>query len=153
MLEIRPITFKAACAYIDEHHRHNKPPRGMEFCISVWDSSSLAGVIVAGRPVARAFDDGRCLEVNRSCTTGARNANSMLYGAARRAAWAMGYRRIITYTRADESGDSLRAAGFVMVGVIPARKSWAESSVKLRGIRDQVGDGGVERVLWECVRS
>ena len=51
-----------------------------------------------GRPVSRYLDDGLTLEVNRLCTTGAENACSMLYGAAARAARAMGYQKIITYT-------------------------------------------------------
>ncbi len=66
-----------------------------------------------------------------------------------RAAKAMGYQRCITYTQADESGASLRAAGFVRVKELPPRKSWAESSVALRSKRDPVGNGGVPRVLWE----
>lgn len=103
---------------------------------------------MAGRPVARFFDDGLTLEVNRACTDGTRNANSMLYGAVRRAAWGMGYRRIITYTQADESGASLRAAGFEQIKTLPARSSWAESKATL----EPVGNGGVERVLWEVTR-
>jgi len=110
----------------------------------------MVGVACAGRPVARHFDDGLTIEVNRSCTDGARNANSMLYGAVWRAAKAMGYRRAITYTQAEESGASLRAAGWVRVKSIAPRGSWAESSVALKGLRDPVGNGGVERVLWEC---
>ncbi|HBA4330140.1 TPA: hypothetical protein J5G02_005064, partial [Escherichia coli] len=88
----------------------------------------------------------------RTCTTGERNANSALYGAVWRAAKAMGYQRCITYTQADESGASLRAAGFVRVKELPPRKSWAESSVALRSKRDPVGNGGVPRVLWEIRR-
>lgn len=107
---------------------------------------------MAGRPVARFFDDGLTLEVNRTCTDGTRNANSMLYGAVRRVAWGMGYRRIITYTQADESGASLRAAGFVLLKSLPARAGWAASSVKMKEQRDPVGNGGVERVLWEVIR-
>ncbi|EIH0164219.1 hypothetical protein E8U86_005443, partial [Escherichia coli] len=89
------------------------------------EAEQLTGVATAGRPVARHFDDGLTLEVNRTCTTGERNANSALYGAVWRAAKAMGYRRCITYTRADESGASLRAAGFVRVKELPSGKSWA----------------------------
>ena len=150
MLQIKPVTFRAACAFIAEHHRHNKPPRGHKFSVSVWQGESMVGVACAGRPVARHFDDGLTIEVNRSCTDGARNANSMLYGAVWRAAKAMGYRRAITYTQAEESGASLRAAGWVRVKSIAPRGSWAESSVALKGLRDPVGNGGVERVLWEC---
>jgi len=28
-LEIVPISFREACAFIAEHHRHHRPPRGM----------------------------------------------------------------------------------------------------------------------------
>lgn len=109
----------------------------------------LVGVAMVGRPVARAFDNGLCAEINRTCTDGARNANSKLYGACAQACKAMGYERVITYTQADEDGASLRAAGFVRVKELPARGSWAESSVKLKALRDGVGNGGVARVLWE----
>ena len=74
------------------------------------------GVAIVGRPVSRRLDDGWTLEVNRLCTTGERNACSMLYGAAWRAARAMGYKRLITYTLISEKGTSLRAAGWKCVG-------------------------------------
>lgn len=148
-LAIRPITLRQACAFIAEHHRHNKPPQGHKFSVAVYHVDEIAGVATAGRPVARHFDDGLTLEVNRSCTDGTANANSMLYGAVWRAAKAMGYRRCITYTQHDEPGTSLRAAGWRRVKDLPARRSWAESSVALRENRDPVGNGGVARVLWE----
>jgi hypothetical protein len=47
----------------------------------------------------------------------------MLYAAAWRAARAMGYRRLITYTLATEPGTSLRAVGFREVGAVKGR-SW-----------------------------
>lgn len=106
---------------------------------------------MVGRPVARHYDDGWTAEVNRSCVLdGVPNANSMLYGAAWRAAKAMGYRRLITYTQDGESGASLRGAGWRVVAERKARKSWAESSVALRDSRDPVGSGGVQRTLWEA---
>ncbi|UBM89448.1 hypothetical protein LB478_14230 [Klebsiella pneumoniae] len=121
---IVPVTFRRACEFVQAIHRHNKPPRGHKFSIGLENNGDLVGVAMAGRPIARHFDDGLTLEVNRTCTDGTRNANSMLYGAVRRAAWGMGYRRIITYTQADESGASLRAAGFSLVKTISARRSW-----------------------------
>ncbi|WP_261867030.1 XF1762 family protein [Pectobacterium carotovorum] len=152
-MNIVPISFREACDFISALHRHNKPPVGHKFSIGLRDPvGNLVGVAMAGRPVARHFDDGLTLEVNRTCTDGTRNANSMLYGAVRRAAWGMGYCRIITYTQADESGASLRAAGFVMIKKLPARGSWSESSVKRREGRDPVGNGGVARQLWEVRR-
>ncbi len=148
-MNIEPITFKKACEFVAMHHRHNKPPVGHKFSVGLRVNGELIGVAMAGRPVARHFDDGLTLEVNRTCTDGTRNANSMLYGAVWRAAKAMGYKRCITYTQHGETGASLRAAGFVMVKSLPARKSWADSSVKLKSMRDDIGNGGVERFLWE----
>ena len=149
---IVPITFRQACEFISHLHRHNKPPVGHKFSIGLKFNGVLVGVAMAGRPIARHFDDGLTLEVNRTCTDGTRNANSMLYGAVRRAAWGMGYQRIITYTQADESGASLRAAGFEKVKKLPARSGWAASSVKMKATSDPVGKGGIERVLWEAKR-
>lgn len=149
---IIPVTFRRACEFVLALHRHNKPPRGHKFSIGLEKNGALVGVAMAGRPIARHFDDGLTLEVNRTCTDGSRNANSMLYGAVRRTAWGMGYKRIITYTQCEESGASLRAAGFVLVKTLPARAGWAASSVKMKEQRDPVGNGGVERVLWEVTR-
>ena len=56
------------------------------------------------------------LEVTRLCTDGTKNACSFLYGKAARAAFALGYRRIGTYTLPDEGGASLRAAGWKLIG-------------------------------------
>jgi hypothetical protein len=149
-MKIVPITLATAKAFVGEHHRHNKPPTGWKFGVGLVDEGGdLIGVATAGRPVARHFDDGLTLEVNRTCTDGTPNANSMLYGAVWRAGKAMGYTRCITYTQAEESGASLKAAGFVQVKILASRGSWAESSVKGRDKRDPVGTGGVERVLWE----
>jgi hypothetical protein len=148
VLEIVPVTFRQACAFVTELHRHNRAPRGHKFSIGLESDGVLVGVVMVGRPVARALDDRRTAEVNRTCTDGTANANSMLYGAAWRAAKAMGYVRVYTYTQADESGASLRAAGWRIDKALDPLKSWAESSVKLRGIRDEIGTGGVERVRW-----
>ena len=153
MLSVVPVTFKAACEFVARLHRHNKPPVGHKFSIGLREGEALVGVAMAGRPIARHFDDGLTLEVNRTCTDGTPNANSALYGAVWRAAKAMGYKRAITYTQAEESGVSLRAAGWRRVKDLPARASWAESSVAARAKKDPIGNGGVARVLWEITAS
>lgn len=117
MLTVTPIDIAEANAFVSSHHRHHKPVRGAKFAIAVSDqSSTVRGVAIVGRPVARMIDDGWTLEVNRCCTDGARNACSMLYGAAWRAAKALGYRRLVTYTLPEEGGSSLRAAGWRLLG-------------------------------------
>jgi len=71
---------------------------------------------MVGRPIGRYLDDGLTLEVNRCCTDGTYNACSMLYGAACRAAKALGYKRIFTYTRESEPGTSLKASNWICDG-------------------------------------
>lgn len=111
-LRVVPLPLDQAKAFIAERHRHNKPPLGHKFSIGVMAGDRLVGVATTGRPVAQKLDDGTVAEITRVCTDGTRNACSMLYGAARRAALAMGYQRVITYTLPEEGGASLRAAGF-----------------------------------------
>lgn len=115
-MTIVPITLAEAQVFIAEHHRHHKPPIGHVFSIAVAEGETVRGVATVGRPVARMADDGWTLEVNRCCTDGARNACSMLYGAAWRVAKALGYRKLITYTLEHEGGASLRAAGWKVIG-------------------------------------
>ena len=116
-MEIVPMTLAEANAFVAEHHRHHKPVPGAKFCLGVAESDTVVGVAIIGRPVARMLDDGWTLEVNRTCVLeGYKNANSMLYGAAWRAAKALGYRRLITYTLPHEGGASLRGAGWKCVG-------------------------------------
>lgn len=80
------------------------------------ENGLLRGVAIVGRPVARHLQDGYTAEVTRLCTDGTPNACSMLYEAAWRAAKAVGYLRIITYTLPQEGGASLRAAGWHLIG-------------------------------------
>ena len=148
-LRLHPVTFAEVRAFVLQHHRHNKPPVSWKFGTSVRLNGETVGVVSAGRPVSREIQarEPLTVEVNRTCTNGSKNANSMLYGAIWRMAKAAGYTRAITYIQADEDGASLRAAGWVKVKDIPARGSWAKDSVKRQGRDDTTG--GVARQLWE----
>lgn len=112
MLEIVPMTLREANAFVEQNHRHHGPVAGHKFSIGLSDGEQIVGVAIIGRPVSRHLDDGWTLEVNRLCTDGSRNACSMLYAAAWRAARAMGYKRLVTYILESENGASLRAAGW-----------------------------------------
>jgi hypothetical protein len=150
MLRIVPLTFRDACDFVARFHRHHKAPCGAKFSLGVeTEDGELHGVIIVGRPIARAFDDKRTAEVTRSCTDETKNANSCLYAAAWRVCREMGYTRLITYTQDGESGISLQTAGWKVVAERAARKGWRESSVKLAALRDPVGSGGIARTLWE----
>ncbi|HEX7911760.1 MAG TPA: XF1762 family protein [Paraburkholderia sp.] len=139
-LQIVPISLEEANAFVSQHHRHHNPTVGHKFSIAAADGETV-------RPVARGNDDGWTLEVNRCCTDGVRNGCSMLYGAAWRAAKALGYRRLLTYTLPVEGGASLRAAGWKLIGErgggnwnVPSRPR-IDTDAALRG----------QKLLWEAV--
>ncbi len=122
ILKLIPISLADANAFVTEHHRHHKPVTGHKFSIGCTEKEVLVGVAIVGRPVSRYLDDGLTLEVNRLCTIGVKNACSFLYAAAARAAKAMGYRKIITYTLDSEPGTSLRAAGWTCFGLAGGKR-------------------------------
>jgi hypothetical protein len=116
-MELTPISIKAAKAFVDKHHRHHKPPLCGLFAVAVSDGGGVVAVAIIGRPVSRMLEDGYTAEVTRMCALdGAKNACSMLYGAAWRACRALGYKRLVTYTLKSEGGASLRASGYREVG-------------------------------------
>jgi len=114
-LQLQPITLKEAQRFVKDNHSHHGPPVGWLFGVAVNNGEKVVGVAIAGRPVARHFDDGQTVEITRCCTDHTRNVASKLYGALVRAARALGYRRVITYTLKSESGDSLKAAGWKVI--------------------------------------
>lgn len=117
-LELHPLTIGEAQTFVGQHHRHHKAPVGGLFAVGLTDGERVVGCAVVGRPVARMNADGWTAEVTRLCVLDdIPNGCSMLYRAAWRAARALGYRRLLTYTLASETGGSLRGAGFKLIGV------------------------------------
>lgn len=111
-----PLDLDLANEFVGRLHRHHVPVVGHKFSTGAMVGEQLVGVVIVGRPVSRHRDDGMTLEVTRLCTDGTRNACSFLYGAAARAAFALGYSKIGTYTLPSEGGASLRAAGWRLIG-------------------------------------
>ena len=146
-LHLIPVSFADACGFVKLWHRHLAPPIGHRFSVAVADEAGvLRGVVIVGRPVARSYDNGTTVEVTRLATDGTPNAGSMLYAAAWRAAKALGYRRVVTYILADEeTGASLRAAGYRVVAQRPPRAGWTTPSPP----REDRGADGVPRTLFE----
>lgn len=112
MMKIKHIELKEANAFIEKYHRHHKAVRGHRFSIACYDDERLCGVAIVGRPVARGIDQFDTVEILRLCTDGTYNACSFLYGATKRVAKALGYKKVITYILDSENGTSLRASGF-----------------------------------------
>lgn len=147
-LTVIPCALKDANAFVAQHHRHHQPVVGHKFSLAVCTPDEVVrGVAIVGRPVARRLDDGWTLEVTRLATDGTPNACSALYGAARRAVFALGYRRLGTYTLPEEGGASLRAAGWRCLGVAGGG-SWNS------GKRPRVDRHPTQQKLrWEASRS
>jgi hypothetical protein len=146
-LHLVPVRSRVACAFVSMWHRHHKPPQGQIFAVgAATDDKVLRGVAIVGRPVARLLDNGQTLEVTRVATDGTHNVNSLLYGACWRAARALGYTRLITYTQAGETGASLRATGWHVVAERPPHPGWDRPN------RPRVARGTEEiaRTLWEA---
>ena len=146
-LHLVPVSQRVAKDCVTRWHRHNPAPVGDLFRVGVADDiGTLVGVGIASRPVARAYQDGQTVEVVRVSTDGTHNAGSMLYAALTRAAFALGYTRVITYTQAGESGATLRAAGWRVIAERPARSGWNAPSRP----RDDARYLTVVRTLWEA---
>ena len=114
----RPIPVRHAMKFNASTHRRLPTVTGCMWAVAAEIDSNLVGVAIVGHPNARLANDGRCLEVLRvAVVEGARNACSALYGACSRAARGMGAEDMWTFVHEDESGHSLRAAGWVKVAV------------------------------------
>ena len=110
-LQLHHIELKDANAFVEQHHRHHKRAQGHRFSLGATIQGHLVGVAIVGRPVG-GHHQGDWVEVTRLCTDGSLNACSFLYGAAARAAKALGFDRIQTYILEEEHGSSLKATGW-----------------------------------------
>lgn len=146
-LHLVPVRSRQAKEFVRAWHGHHAPPAGQVFAVGAADEDgTLRAVAIVGRPVARHLDDGTTLEVTCTASDGVRNANSSLYAASWRAAKALGYRRLITYTQDGESGASLRGAGWRLIAARPPRPGWHTPSRP----RTAHGNDHIARFLWEA---
>ena len=139
------LRLSEANEFVAKLHRHHPPVVGHIFSLGAVLDGALVGVVIVGRPVARMRDDGLTAEVTRLCTDGTRNACSFLYGKAARAAFAIGFSRVGTYTLPDEGGGSLRAAGWRLLGTRGGGE-WNTPSRPRRPMQSPTG----QKLLWEC---
>ena len=72
----------------------------------------------------------------------------MLYGYACNEEKQRGYQRVITYTRADEAGTSLRAAGFVRDGRMTKGGSWHHKNRPRPNARQSPAASSVGDASW-----
>lgn len=98
--------------------------------------------MLVGRPCSRHLQDAGWVEVTRVAVDELHNGCSALLGAAARWAWREG-RPILTYTRADEDGASLRAAGWTSIG-----ETRAEPWSRAERPREATEAEGVSKTRW-----
>jgi hypothetical protein len=111
-----PLTLAQANDLVARWHRHHKPAHAHRYSIGALKHGRLVGAVIVARPRARLTPQYEVAEVVRLVTDGTRNAPSFLYARAARVADEMGFFKIQTFILESESGDSLRAAGWVFDG-------------------------------------
>ena len=121
-LSVVPCTVREAKRRVKQWHRKLEDIQGGLFAAGVEDDGELCGVAVAGNP-ARVWQIEAKLVISRVAVEeqedgkGVRNGCSRLYAALSRAAEALGYREVWTYTLPSEPGSSLRGTGFECMGL------------------------------------
>ena len=144
--KIYPVDLLTAKRIVKRLHRHShKLPCGHLFSLAIVCDGEIRGVAIVGRPVARRIDDGATAEVTRLATDGVQNGCSQLYAACVRAARKAGFLRVVTYTRTDESGISLIAAGWIATPMHNTPQQWSQPSRPREHDPDACG-----RIRWEA---
>ncbi len=154
MIVLAPITRDKANAFVTLNHRHHKAVRSHRFAVSVSVDGAMVGVVIVASPVAWPLDDGKTFEVVRLCVrSGCQNVSSRLLGASWRASKAMGVVRLVSYTRADESGSCYLAAGWRPVARVRGR-DWTTGNKAQRWLPGLYvpSTETVDRVRWEIAR-
>jgi hypothetical protein len=131
-LRIVPCSLRKANDFVEVYHRHSiRTSRdGGKFAIAAARGPAVVGVAIVGNPLSATLMDGFTAEVLRVCVLpdAPRNCNSLLYGACRRVWFAMGGALILTYTLTEESGASIRGAGWTLAALIKGHdtKTWGK---------------------------
>jgi hypothetical protein len=151
--EVREVSRKEAQDFVARWHRHNPPLPLDIWRAGVWNGPTLLGVVVLGAPTARAYMEAfRAKDLAEVRRVAIRTdlpreltwkAASTLYRAAEEEAARRGYRKLITYTLADqESGMSLRYARWKPEATVRG-KTWNTPS-RPRADKAPTGD----KVRW-----
>lgn len=142
-LRVVPITIGDARVFVQRHHSHHNAPVGGLLACAVAKDDRVCCVAVLSRPVARMLDArGDTAEVTRLASDGTRHAASMCLAAVTRAALALGWRRLVSYTLLGEAGATYLAAGWRITGLVAASDGWNS-----REGRTITQSGG--KVRWE----
>ena len=135
-----PYPVKYAKAWIETVHRRIPALTGAMWAIGLWDGAEMRGLAVVGRPARMLDVPARTripvLDVLRvAVIEGTPNGCSALYGSCSRVARDMGADGILTYIHSDETGVSLKAAGWVQDRATEGGE-WSRKSRPRKGALD-----------------
>ena len=124
------INLAEANRFIGNHHRHSLPlkPINVKYIIGLENDNELIGVAILGRCVNRYLDQEGVIEIRRLATNGLKNSCSFLLARCCDLAFALGYKKIITYTLEEESDSSLKATGFQLSLKSKSNGKWRRNS-------------------------
>jgi hypothetical protein len=111
-LRLVPLTLGEARRFADANHSHLDRPQGGIVSVGVEADGNLVCVAILGRPTARLLG-GAAAEVTRVASDGSTpHAGSKALAAITRAAFCLGWRRLVSYTLLGEAGTIYRACGW-----------------------------------------
>lgn len=146
-LRIVPITIGDARLFVEREHSHLHAPLSGLCAVSVVGGGLVVCVAILSRPVSRELQAQGCAEVTRVASDGTEHAGSMALGAIRRAALALGWRRLVSSTLLGEAGTIYRADGWHPVAVHGPRSPEAWSCASRD--REAAAQPGA-KVRWEA---
>lgn len=149
MIGLRPIGLKQANAFVARWHNHHDPVVQCRWSMGAFVEGLLVAVAIIEDPKAAALRGA--LEVSRLATDRAPHAASKLLGRVTRDSLDTGWRRLISYTRADEEGRCYRAAGWWPTAEVDGR-AWITGNKATRWLPGMYEPSTeiVDRVRWEC---
>jgi hypothetical protein len=143
---IVPVERATVRRFIEQHHSHHHRPNTWVASLGVEDDGRLCCVVVLELPKARLLCVGNnTAEISRVASDRTRHAASKGVAAMTRAALALGYTRLVSYTLLGEAGTSYTAAGWWPTA-ISAGGSWVRPS-RQKAYRDSQQTGA--KVRWE----
>ena len=155
MIFVRPCGISIARVGVARLHRHlPHPPPSALVAFELLRDGWPVGWALVGRPASRVLDAEGWVDVTRVAVPpvgegGPPSGCSALYGACAR--WARRARLpLLTYTRVDEPGTSLRGAGWVAVALTatrPGGRAWTREGRSRRSVESE----RIGKVRW-CPR-
>ena len=144
-LRLQPVTRDVVRLFVQKHHSHHHRPNTYIAAVGVSNEVGLVCVAVLEIPRARMLCNGTTAEVSRVASDGStNNAASMACGAISRAALALGYTRLVSYTILGEPGTMYRASNWHPTALSTGGE-WGRPSRPLLQKSNQTG----EKVRWE----